>query len=172
MIIEPVHWHPVLVHFTFALLVLAPCFILAGAVGAKRSWGQASYAFGRGLLWTGVVITVFTIGAGFIAMWNVSVSEEVHHHIHDHRNWALGTATVFVLLALWSFAGWRRGRRPGWVFNLFLIGALGMLLVTGYLGGELVFHHGVSVDAMMQETQSGQSQGGQQGTASGSGHSH
>lgn len=159
MLVEPVHWHPVLVHFTFALLFLAPLFMLVGTAGAGRAWAMPILGFGRGLLWTGVIITAFTIWAGFIAMWNVSVSEEVHHHIHSHRNWALGTATLFILLAIGSFLRWRKKSREGWGFILLLLVAFSMLLVTGYKGGELVFHHGVSVEATMSESNEGGSSG-------------
>lgn len=165
MIIEPALWHPILVHFTFSLLLLAPLFLLAGVAGKNHGWGSAAYITGRTLLWTGVLITIATVTAGFIAMYNVSVSEEVHHHIHDHRNWAIATASLYAILAIWSVVTWKKSTRPGWLFGLIMTAAFFMLAITGYKGGELVFHHGVAVEAVMQG-QSGS------GSASSGGHSH
>jgi uncharacterized membrane protein len=165
MIIEPAHWHPILVHFTFALLLLAPLFMLAGVAGKNHGWGVAAYITGRTLLWTGVLITIATVIAGFVAMYNVSVSEEVHHHIHDHRDWAIATASLYAILAIWSVVTWKKSTRPGWLFGLIMTAAFFVLAITGYKGGELVFYHGVAVKAVMQ---------GQSESHSGahSGHSH
>ena len=147
MIINPIHWHPILVHFTFGLLFLAPFFMLAGISASGKSWALTSLTIGRALLWTGVILSIFTVGAGFVAMWNVKVSEEVHHHIHDHRNWALGTAALFTILAVWSFVTWKRRISESIFFLIVLFLGLGALLMTGNKGGELVFYHGVAVKA-------------------------
>lgn len=98
------------------------------------------------MLWTGVIIAAFTIGAGFVAMWNVTVSEDIHHHIHNHRNWALGTAALYTVLAFWSLLNWKRQVRDGWLLTLLLFIGVGGLTMTGYKGGELVYHHGVSIN--------------------------
>lgn len=167
MLIEPVHWHPILVHFSFALLFLAPFFMLAGVKGAEKEWAHTSLKTGRVMLFTGVIISVFTVGAGFVAMWNVNVSEEVHHHIHNHRNWALGTAALFTLLALWSLVSWKRHIREGWFFILLTFVGAGALAMTGYKGGELVYHHGVSINkSVLQESSAYSESGGH------SGHNH
>ncbi len=146
MIIEPVHWHPILVHFSFALLFLAPFFIFANVIGSDKPWSDTILVTGRMMLWTGVIIAAFTIGAGFVAMWNVTVSEDIHHHIHNHRNWALGTAALYTVLAFWSLLNWKRQVRDGWLLTLLLFIGVGGLTMTGYKGGELVYHHGVSIN--------------------------
>ena len=139
-------WHPVFVHFTFALLFLAPLFMLAG-LGGRDSRFQAVYRTGRRMLWTGALFAVATVIAGFVAMNSVSVSAEVHAHIHSHRNWALGAALLYLVLACWSWLTRKRETRPGWIFGLLMFAALGLLLVAAYEGGELVFEHGVAVGA-------------------------
>lgn len=172
MLLAPEHWHPILVHFTFALLFLAPFFFLVSMLGPDHGWGKAMLIAGRAFLWTGVLITAITIWAGFIAMWHADVGQEVHHHIHDHRNWAIGTAIAFVLLGIWSFIDWKRGMTEGWLFVILSFAALGLLVVTGYKGGELVFKHGVNVHSSSENGNPNQSrQDGAEDQSSG-GHSH
>ena len=90
----------------------------------------------RALLWTGVLITIATVIAGLIAMNSVSVSEEVHRHIHDHRNWAIATASLYAILAIWSVGTWKKSTHPGWLFGLIMMAAFFMLAITGYRSGE------------------------------------
>ncbi len=177
LIINPIHWHPILVHFSFALLFLAPFFMLAGVLASDKSWAKTSLGTGRVMLWTGVILSVFTVGAGFVAMWNVEVSEQVHHHIHDHRDWALGTAALFAIAALWSFVVWKRNAIEGKLFLILMFLGLGALVVTGNKGGELVFHHGVAVksdthSAYASPPQVRENAGSGQQQHNGTGHSH
>ena len=73
------------------------------------------------------------------------IGSQVDHYIHDHRNWAIATASSFALLALWAGINWRRGAKEGWLFVILALVALTPLTTTGYKGGELVYRHGVGV---------------------------
>ncbi len=64
----------------------------------------------------------------------------------SHRQWALATAAAFIGLGVRSLVG--RKREPHALFVMGLVVASGLLLVTGYTGGELVFRHGLGVMAM------------------------
>ncbi|MCH2547384.1 MAG: DUF2231 domain-containing protein [Alphaproteobacteria bacterium] len=141
------NWHPILVHFTFALLFLSPFAFLIAQFGKDQPWGKTFLIAGRVSLWTGVLITPLTLWAGFGAMEQAhhQISSQVDHYIHDHRNWAIATAASFALLALWAAINWRRGAKEGWLFVILALLALTPLTTTGYKGGELVYRHGVGV---------------------------
>ncbi|WJI40598.1 DUF2231 domain-containing protein [Mesorhizobium opportunistum] len=65
--------------------------------------------------------------------------------IADHRNWAIITAVIWWLIAIWEI--WR-SRRPAQfkvVFALVVVLALLPLGTTGWKGGEVVYRHGVGV---------------------------
>lgn len=164
------NWHPILVHFTFALLFLSPFFFAAGLLGKKQPWGHSFTVTGRAFLWTGVLITGITVWAGFGAMEQAHeyISEQTHHHIHDHRNWAIATAISFTVLGLWSFVNWHRGLKESWLLVALLFTAAGSLAMTGYKGGELVYQHGVGV---LPQLDSG-SHGGHEPNSEPSNHDH
>lgn len=141
------NWHPILVHFTFALLFLSPFSFLIFQLGKDKPWGKAFLIAGRISLWTGVLITPLTLWAGFGAMEQAhsQISSQVDQYIHDHRNWAIATAISFSVLALWSVFNGRRGANESWLFVILSFAALIPLSTTGYKGGELVYRYGVGV---------------------------
>ena len=149
------NWHPILGHFTFALLFISPFFFLTAQLGKDKPWGEAFLLAGRVSLWTGVLITTFTLWAGFGAMEQAhsQISSQVDQYIHDHRNWAIATAASFALLALWAAINWQRGAREGWLFFIMAFAAVTLLTNTGYKGGELVYRHGVGVMSPSQSNE-------------------
>ena len=74
--------------------------------------------------------------------------------LETHEAVAVTTLSIFALHAiLWILAIWRRypltGIR-GWLSELPGLVGIGGLLVTAYLGGELVYHMGVNVAAVVR----------------------
>jgi hypothetical protein len=65
-----------------------------------------------------------------------------------HRNWALPTASSFLLLGIWAIFIARKYRRPGFLFLSFSIIAAGALMVPGWLGGEAVYRYGLGVKSL------------------------
>ena len=94
----------------------------------------------------GVAITVGTVLAGWYAFNTINHDGHSHLAMLSHRQWALSTAAVFIALGAWSLLG--RKREPHALFVMGLVVASGLLLVTGYKGGELVFRHGLGVMAL------------------------
>lgn len=90
-------------------------------------------------LWLGAALTVATVLAGFYAYNTVNHDDPSHAAMTDHRNWALVTAVIFWILAIWSVrAKWNSaGPRAGFLVTLIL--ATGLLGVAGWKGGELVY---------------------------------
>lgn len=143
------NWHPVFVHFTVGLLFMAVfLFFAATAIRREPLHGQLATA-ARWNLWLGVLITVGTVIAGFFAFNSVDHGGDAHLPMLSHRNWALSTVPLFVLLAVWSMHPvMRKGDFVGWPHGIFLVllAIAGMMLMaTGYKGGELVFRYGVGV---------------------------
>lgn len=134
------NWHPIFVHFTIGLLTISALFYLAGLIFKK----DVFYTVGKWNLWIGVLITTGTVLAGLQAAGSVDHDAQSHAAMMNHRNWALGTASVFAVLAAWSGFKHRNATPPA-LFTVLLVLASGALAVTGYKGGELVYRHGTGV---------------------------
>ena len=141
------NWHPIFVHFSVALLLTATMLFILGKLAPRTaSWRTNCLAVARWNLSLGVAITVGTVLAGWYAFNTVGHDGHSHLAMLSHRLWALSTAAAFILLGAWSLVG--RKREPHALFVMGLVVASGLLLVTGYKGGELVFRHGLGVMAM------------------------
>lgn len=144
------NWHPLLVHFTIALLLTATGFFIVGRLFAARQWSNDLIMVARWNLWLGALITLGTVAAGIYAYNTVAHDTPSHAAMTDHRNWALPTAAAFLALALWSLWEWhkRRGVSPAFLAGLIL--AAGALGVTGFKGAEVVYRHGLGVMSLPQ----------------------
>lgn len=138
------NWHPMFVHFTIGLLTISTLLYAAGFFLKKENLLIAA----RWNLWIGVTITVGTLLAGFYAYNTVVHDAPSHAAMTNHRNWALLTASIFILLALWALWKQRGARAVSPFFVLAMICATGLLFVTGYKGGEVVYRYGLGVLSM------------------------
>lgn len=139
------NWHPIFVHLSVGVLSAAVLFFAAAKIAAGKPWSGFLGTVARGNLWLGAVVTLATVATGWYAFNTVEHDTISHAVMKVHRNWALATAVVFLILALWS---WRAYRRPGGESGAFVgasIVALALLMTTGWYGGELVFRHGLGV---------------------------
>ena len=94
-------------------------------------------------LWVGVAISLLTVFTGWMAYNSVDHDALSHEAMTLHRNWALPTLALWAVAVVWSF--FSRKIRPSWVFILFLWVSTASLSVTGYLGAENVYRHGIGV---------------------------
>ena len=149
------NWHPILVHFTIGLLAIATLlFIVSAIAGRNPPWPGIAVAANWNL-WLGTTVTVLTIAAGLQAAGSVAHDDAAHRAMQDHQFWALGTTTLFVLLALWNILRVRRQQRVGLVFlSMLLIAAVG-LAGTGLRGADLVFRHGLGVMSLPRAADGG-----------------
>jgi uncharacterized membrane protein len=138
------NWHPIFVHFTVALLSLSALLYLAGLVLRRPNLLIAA----RWNLWIGAGITIGTVLAGFYAYNTVAHDGPSHAAMTDHKNWALVTAFIFGVLAIWSLAKHRGAKSVSVGFVVLILLASGLLAVTGYKGGEVVYRHGMGVMRM------------------------
>ncbi|MDP9195618.1 MAG: DUF2231 domain-containing protein [Pseudomonadota bacterium] len=155
MVIEIIpNWHPILVHFTIALLSVSVVLFLAESFIRKWPLHTQLVTVARWNLWLGSLAAIATVIAGFDAFNSVPHGSE-HQHLAmlDHRNWGLGTAVLFIFLAAWSLTASLRGKADfrkskNLVFVSLMVVAGLMLSVTGYKGAELVYRQGLGVIPM------------------------
>ena len=140
------NWHPIFVHFTIGLLGTAVVFYFASALLAKdHKWKQQWQHMANWSLWSGCVITIGTVFAGWYAYNTVAHDEAAHAAMTLHRDWALATASLFLLLGLAAANIVKKNKTPRYLF-LYVTAIAGvMLLITGFLGGETVYRHGLGV---------------------------
>ena len=142
------NWHPIFVHFTIALFGTSGLFFLASAAFSGKRWAGSLQIAAYWNLWLGAFFTILTIGAGFYAYGTVAHDEVSHGAMTNHRNWAVPTALVWWGLALWAAWMHRQERRVAPAFLAVLVVGLGMLAITGFKGGNLVFRHGLGVQSL------------------------
>ena len=136
------------VHELHAATVHAPLVVLPAAalvdLAAALSGDRRQAALGRKLWWWGV-------GAGALAgVAGMAASQEIK--AEDARSedmmWLHGAANFAILLGATGIALWRSFRRPSVASAAVGLGACGAALYTAYLGGEMVYAHGVGVRTM------------------------
>jgi len=171
------NWHPLLVHFTLGLLSTSVLFYLASALLSKRNaWKQQWLTMANWSLWSGCLFTIATAIAGWFAYNSVAHDSLSHAAMTLHRNWALPTASIFLLLGLWAILIAKKDRNPGFLFLTFSMIAAGLLMVTGWLGAEAVYRYGLGVQSLPVVTEGSDghnhSHGSEQSKSNADGHQH
>ncbi len=144
------NWHPVFVHFTVALWSLAALFYLSMPLIMPLIKSPSLHAqwviLARWNLWLGTAFGVVTAIFGFLAFDSVVHDTPSHVAMVEHRNWAVSTLTLFLILTGWSV--WRYRRKvtsnPA-TFLVAMLLALALLLTTAWHGAELVYRYGIGV---------------------------
>lgn len=147
------NWHPVFVHFTVALLSLAVVLHLLTLLPLPAALRTDWKAVARWLLWLGALFAIATALTGWWAYNSVEHDDVSHAAMTEHRNWALLTLGVFVLIALWSIWAYLKNRQgsKGMVnalFTLVLLAGGFLLSSTAWHGAELVYRYGLGVMSM------------------------
>lgn len=126
-------FHPLLVHFPIALVVIAA---LAEAAAALR----------RDLRWRVVAIANVRAGAVFallaaLAGWRLAAAQamEPTSLLEWHRWLGASAAAVTLVAAVASFSGDRSSDTQLWIYRITLFAAAALVAVTGHFGGLLVW---------------------------------
>src|SRR3954463_1150330 len=132
--------HAASVHAPLVVLPAAALVALAGALSRDRGLDPPC----RKLWWLGV-------GAGALAgVAGLAASQEIK--ADDPRAedmmWLHGAANFMILLGATGIALWRSVRRPSVASAGIGLGACALATYTAYLGGEMVYAHGVGVRTM------------------------
>lgn len=147
-------FHPILLHFPIVLIMLALAIDgVALARGIPLS-GRGTYAnFSLAIVVLAGLAALATAVMGDVAL-EIAVDRGVPPALLESHE-GLGTATAWLLAgwaALRALAFWRQvplsGARAGGVV-LVELALVGLIVATAYLGGSLVYEHGVNVAAVM-----------------------
>ena len=140
--------HPLVVHFPIALLLAAVVTDLLSVVLTRRPALReaATWLYCAG---AGTAVAAYLTGSS--AADSMLLPAEVTPLVDVHDNWAFRTTALFALLAAARLALPRflTLKAPAWwgALALALVGA-GMLYETAERGGQLVFQHGLGVQAI------------------------
>ena len=142
------NWHPIFVHFTVALLIVAAAMHVLSHFVSNLNLKNQLATTARWNLWIGIAATALTVAAGWYAYYTVSHDEPSHLAMTEHRNWAMATVAVFLGIAAWEYYLHRHGKNKSWLFTALMVIAASLLLSTAWHGGELVYRYGLGVMSM------------------------
>jgi len=137
------NWHPAIVHFPIALTVTATLLLLAG----RLSPGNRQLTVSGRLLPLAALSALLAVALGWQAYSTVEHDAAGHLVMLRHRNWAMSATFALVALAVWDSLRQRAGKEIGATLLPALLILSGCLGVTGWLGGEMVYRHGIGVSA-------------------------
>lgn len=141
------NWHPILVHFSVALVLVAALLQLTAWALPSGSLRTQCVTVARWNLWLGAGFAVLTVAAGFFAYNSVTHDTPSHLAMIEHKNWALVTLPVLLLVAGYSFYTRARPERVvGAAVGVLL--AAGLVIATAWHGAELVYHYGLGVQSL------------------------
>ena len=142
------HIHPIFVHFTVALFVVASLCLLSTQWISDKKIHSVVHTAGLVNLAIGAVITLITVITGWIAYHTLYLEGEAAQALHQHMIWAMVTMAAYLFITLMMISRIPYGLTlPKWLYPA-IVAALGILSITAFKGGELVFHYGMSVDAV------------------------
>lgn len=163
------NWHPIFVHFTIALWSVSAALFVLARIAPAHPWRTQWMHVARWNLWIGSGFAVATALAGWYAYNTVAHDAPSHAAMTAHRNWALATLALFLPLAFGSMWRHRGDGKASAPFLVVLLIALGLLVSTGWRGGELVYRYGLGVMSLPQTEGEGHGHGtgGAEGDAHG-----
>ena len=138
------NWHPAAVHFPIALGMTTALLLVAARLNPA---GAGFSAAARLLLPLAAISAVIAGVLGWHAFGTVEHDAAGHAVMTRHRDWALGATVFLALLALWDGWRWRSAQAVHGALLPAMLFLAGALAVTGWLGGEMVYRHGVGVMA-------------------------
>jgi uncharacterized membrane protein len=142
---NPTQWHPMMVHFPLALtLTGSACLICARFFKQTRLRDSLAYC-GTWNLMLGAATALLTLATGLLAVSHLVLLGGAQYSVSRHVIWAVCSGQLVALLAMWRGVGASWNSVPGTWFSLLLGIACAGLIVTGYYGGENVYHHALGI---------------------------
>ncbi len=142
---SPIHWHPMMVHFPLGLTLTGTACLISTRFLEKGTL-QNSLAFtGTWNLILGAAAASLTLGTGLLAVSHLNLLGGAQYSVSRHIFWAVPTSQLMLLLAMWRSIAVTWNSVPSRWFLIFLGIACAGLIVTGYYGGENVYHYGLGV---------------------------
>ena len=139
------NWHPLFVHFPIALLSVSTLCFIALTFMSENSKQEPLKVLAYWNLWLGTGFAVVAAIAGWFAYNSVAHDTSSHVAMTDHRNWALATLSVFIIVSFWSIKEYKNLKNASVTFTIIMILAASMLASTGWRGSESVYRYGLGV---------------------------
>lgn len=138
--------HPAVVHFPIALTLISLLFGLGAHMLRKHSAVPLLAATGHFTLWLAALSAVVAAVFGWLAFNSgMNHDDAGHAAMLLHRKWAIPTALGLVAIAGWD--AWKT--RANQVMSIPVLALLfvlsGAIATTAWLGGEIVYRHGIGV---------------------------
>ncbi|MDB2705818.1 DUF2231 domain-containing protein, partial [Pseudomonadota bacterium] len=147
---------PFLVHFTIGLLATSVLFYFARLFLSNNcSWKGQWTIVGNWCLWTGCLFAIASVVAGWFAYNSVNHDATSHAAMTLHRNSAIPTAIIFLLLGLMAIRQSHKANPPSIPFLILCFIGLLSLMNTGWLGAEGVYRYGLGVISLPKQQESG-----------------
>lgn len=130
--------HPALVHFPITML---PVSLATDAIG-RRTGNQTLLEAGRLGIGMAAAGAAFAAVAGLLAQESSRFDDEAREMLVTHRTLNLGLIGLTTAMAI------RRARRkePSLRYLAAGLAGVGMMTYSAYLGGRMVYGHGVGVE--------------------------
>jgi uncharacterized membrane protein len=138
-------WHPMMVHFPLALTLTGFLCLLLSRLLQRTHRCSSLAACGHWNLILGSLAILLTLGTGLGAAWQLRLYGGMQYSVSRHAIWAVCTSQFLVFLALWRGLIDAADAPPSRLFLGLLLIACGGLIVTGYYGGENVYHYAIGV---------------------------
>ena len=147
------NWHPIFVHFSVALLLVATATLGWSLIVKRGGATDTGVVAGRTMLWLGLIALVATVLAGLQAYYSVGHDALSHAAMTSHRNWGLASVVAFLLAGAFCWSGRNTNFKARDLLLLLISSTL--LTVTAYKGGELVYGYGLGVQSLPEVTGNG-----------------
>ena len=160
------HLHPILIHFPLALLLTGWALDLIQVWTKAPQVRSALQSASRWNLLIGGAALVPALITGWAAYQTVAHDAPSHAAMTLHRNLALATVAVFVVIGVLAWLRRETEWINRWPFRIGFLLAVALLLATGFRGGLLVYTYGLGVRSLpAQEEGAGHSHGDHPHTA-------
>ena len=139
--------HPPLTDATIGIYTFATIAALIDVVGITH--GSGAYGWWIALV-VGLATTVATALTGLADWLTLEWGSEIWKTATAHMLAMVSATVFFALAAIFGHASYKHGDVSGGAFVLTLIG-FGLLTLGGWLGGAIVFVHGMRVLSLVKE---------------------
>lgn len=156
-------YHPAFVHLPIALLTFSFLTELLGRITGKDSLRASAWYSLIGAVIGTALSVVF--GLWDMNRYHETMSRETDEFVHWHMRVGYALLAAVVALTLWRWFSYSRvGKSPGWGYLIASLLVMGLTYYQGWLGGEVVFSHGVGVAPAESASGGGHSHDGAEGS--------